>query len=76
MVWGTLVVVCGGLMAVWGGFCGGLVEFWGVSMDQFSSVICRVDNRKCIIPWIGMLTGYPLCRESQPPMQVKEPSVI
>ena len=37
-----------------------LVPFAGMTLD------------KCIILRIGMLTGCPLCRESHPPVQVKE----
>ena len=41
-----------------------LVSFAGMTLD------------KCIVLRIGMLTGCPLCRESQPLCRLKNPTVI
>ena len=44
-----------------------------VSEFSFSSVIAGMTLDKCIVLRIRTLTGCPLCRESPPPVQVKEP---
>ena len=31
---------------------------------------------KCIVLWVGMLTGCPLCRESHPLCRLKNPMII
>ena len=41
-----------------------LVSFAGMTLD------------KCIVLWIGTLTGCPLCRESHPLCRLKNPKII
>ena len=41
-----------------------LVSFAGMTLD------------KCMVLWIGTLTGCPLCREGHPLCRLKNPTVI
>ena len=46
-----------------------------VSKNAFLSVFYRDDN-KCVVLWVAMLTGGPLCRESHPLCRLQNPTVV